>query len=74
MREHLTYPAKNSIARARNEALEGLQQLLVLVESVPSAQLRLLMQAACLDVTSSVEELSNIGVEGVSEECESFGS
>ncbi|MCB0331753.1 MAG: hypothetical protein KDD70_18920 [Bdellovibrionales bacterium] len=49
-----------SIAQARHDALEGIQQLLVLVEDIPSVQLRLMMQAACLDVATSIEELSDL--------------
>ena len=49
-----------SVARARHDALEGIQQLLALIEEIPSAQTRLLMQAASLDVASSVEELSSL--------------
>ncbi|MCI5064802.1 hypothetical protein MRY87_03650 [bacterium] len=48
-----------SVRQARYNALEGIQQLLILADDIPSAQLRLLVQAACLDVATSVEELSD---------------
>lgn len=66
--------SRNEVSAARHSALEGIQQLLVLVESVPSAQLRLMMQAACLDIASSIEELSSHSSQKLSELQNALGS
>ena len=52
-----------TVSETRHNALEGIQALLALVEEVPSAQLRLMMQAACLDIASSIEELSSLSIQ-----------
>ena len=64
----------SSVSEARHNALEGIQSLLALADDVPSAQLRLMMQAACLDIASSIEELSSVSSQKIAEAHSSLGS
>jgi hypothetical protein len=48
-----------SIENARYQALDVIQHLLLLVEDIPSTQVRLLLQAGLLDVASHIEDLSH---------------
>ena len=74
VRGHMSNDWAASLRAARHSALDGIQQLLALIDDVPSPQLRLVMQAACLDVASSVEELSSLTAKQAVIECKPLGS
>lgn len=63
-----------SIENARYQALDVIQHLLLLVEDVPSTQVRLLLQAGLLDVASHIEDLSHSAHHRLSEESYTKGS